>query len=715
MRKFIILLISINIILLFSCSQQPKLGEEHTNIILLVPDALRAKQLPCYGYQKIETPMIDNLAKNGVIFKNSFVKQPGTPVSFSNLFSGSWDVSTGLKKNEKTFAQYLKERGYYTVGFVSSRVLWSPEYHEKSFVKNEFNRGFNEYIQDVSLEKYPYHRKSKDTTKDILAWLGENKNFPFFLFAHYMDPHSPHKPSYDAQIELIDKEIGKVIKKLKELSLYDNSLIIFTSDHGESLGDLVTDHASPTGHGWFLYLEQIQVPLIVKFPKNKYIKSVSQIIRNIDIMPTILEYIGAKYDKRQINGKSLLPAIERNKNLGLISYHRATVTRVCPEGSESIIFSERDELFQYIQGQYSDRIRELYNITIDPDERNNLYHDAQYENLVIKSKQLLGKFSKKQKALHKEESSRSSEKIDEKELMALKSLGYIEGGAPAPDIRKSHFIMRKNLGSLGFLNYHDFIRHKRWGSNIRDEYYAIKIITLDNKEYFIIANKNKELFRRRKKGGFKSLNINNVQDIALDRQQATLYILQNNKLKIWEAEAKIKDYTFSGIKKFSSCQGIYIDHYNNIYIFEKDKILKFDKDRNSAGFYNISDMNSNRFAVDDEENIFVAQENKIIKYDNTGIFIKSFGNKDILNGVSSITTDKDNRIWMLEKESPSVIIYDGEGKKITSFKYNSYKFEKRRQAMGQPVPTKQLFICNDKIYIADNWESILVYSLIQTP
>jgi len=70
---------------------------------------------------------------------------------------------------------------------------------------------------------------------------------------------------------------------------------------------------------------------------------------------------------------------------------------------------------------------------------------------------------------------------------------------------------------------------------------------------------------------------------------------------------------------------------------------------------------------------------------------------------------------MLEKESPSVIIYDGEGKKITSFKYNSYKFEKRRQAMGQPVPTKQLFICNDKIYIADNWESILVYSLIQTP
>lgn len=595
---------------------------------------------------------------------------------------------------------------------MSSRILWSPEHYEKGKAKNEFNRGFDEYIQDVSLKKYPYHRKSKDTTKDILKWLKKNKNLPFFLFAHYMDPHSPHKPSYDAQIKLIDKEVGKVIKKLKELSLYDNSLIIFTSDHGESLGDPVADHASPTGHGWFLYLEQIQVPLIIKFPKNKYIKSVSQIIRNIDIMPTILEYIGAKFDKRQINGKSLLPAIERNENLGLISYHSTGSTRVCPEGSESIIFSDKNAIFQYIQGQYSDRIRELYNITLDPDEQNNLYHDVQYENLVVNAKQLLGKFSKKQKLLRKEEPSKATEKLDEKELMALKSLGYIAGGAPAPDKRKGPFLMNKKLGNLGFLRYHDFIRHKRWGLNIRDEYYAIKIITVDNKQYFIIANKNKELFRRRKKGGFHSLNINNVQDIALDHQQATLYILQKGKIKIMEVGGKIKGYTLPSIKKFSSCQGIYIDHHNNIYIFEKEKIIKFDKDRNSARFYDISGVNSDRFVVDEEENIFVALENKIIKYDKSGIFIKSFGNKDILNGISSIKADKDNRVWILEKESPSVIIYDGEGNKITSFKYNAYKFEKRKRAMGQPVPTKQLFICRDKIYIVDNWESILVYSLI---
>jgi uncharacterized protein YjiK len=246
---------------------------------------------------------------------------------------------------------------------------------------------------------------------------------------------------------------------------------------------------------------------------------------------------------------------------------------------------------------------------------------------------------------------------------------------------------------------------------MRDEYFAIKIITLDNKKYFIIANKNKKLFRRRKKGGFHSLNINNVQDIALDHQQATLYILQNGKLKIMEVGGKIKSYALPGIKSFSSCQGIYIDHHNNIYIFEKEKIIKFDKSRKPIGYYNISDMNSNRFAVDEEENIFAAQENKIIKYDKSGIFIKSFANKNILNGISSLAIDKDNRILILEKESPAVIIYDRKGNKIASFKYNTYEIREGKKPKVQPIPTKQLLICQDKIYIVDNWESILVYSL----
>jgi len=176
MRRFFnLLLFILKVILLilfvsftFSCQ---KMSKKKPNIILIIPDALRANQLPCYGYKKIETVTIDDLAKNSVIFQNCFVRTPGTQRSFSDLFTGSWPASSGLKNNEKTLAQYLKEHGYNTVGFISSRVLMAPEYHERTRKRNEFNRGIDEYVQDAMLEKPPYRRNSEDTTADIINWL----------------------------------------------------------------------------------------------------------------------------------------------------------------------------------------------------------------------------------------------------------------------------------------------------------------------------------------------------------------------------------------------------------------------------------------------------------------------------------------------------------------------------------------------------------------
>ncbi len=717
MRKVFISLIVFNILLLISCSKRAsEEGPPPPNIVLLIPDALRAKQLPCYGYNKIRTPTIDNLGKNGVVFENCLVKQPVTYVSFSNLFGGSWSASTGLLRNEKTLAEYLQETGYYTIGFVSSRVLWSPEHYEKSRIRNEFHRGFDEYIQDASLEDIPYHRKSEDTTKDILKWLDEHKKdkSPFFLFAHYMDPHAPYTPSYDAEIEMIDKEVGKVIGKLKELSLYDNSLIIFTSDHGESLGDPVADHGYPFGHGWFPYREQIRIPLIIKFPHNKYTKVVSQIVRNIDIMPTLLKYLGKTYDKKQIEGEPLLPAIETDKELGLASYHSTVSNRLCPEGTESIVFSDDNSMFQYIRSQYPypDRIQEFYNITNDPLEQNNLYSDVQYEKILVKAQQLLEKFSKKYDSFHKKELSRGSIELDQKELSVLKTLGYIGGGVPAPDIRRGHFLMSKQLGRIGYLQYDDFIHQNLWGFEVvnDDGYHAIKIVTLDNKEYFIIADKNRELFRYSKEEGFQSLNLNDIQDIALNPRNSALYILQNDKLKIMESKGKIEDIKFSNINTFLPFRGICFDNNNNMYILNKEKLIRFDKDGKPTEFSEISSLNSNKIAIDEEGNIFAAEEDKIIKYNKSGMALKSFGVEDIHHGISSVAIDKANNVWVLESESPSVIIYDGKGNKISSFKYNTNNFS--IHSKGIPVPTKQLLIRNNKVYIIDSWENIFVYSLI---
>lgn len=694
---FKVMLLILFVSFTFSCQ---KISKKRPNIILIIPDALRAKQLPCYGYKKIETVTIDDLVKNSVIFQNCFVRTPGTQRSFSDLFTGSWSASSGLKNNEKTLAQYLKEHGYYTVGFVSSRVLMAPTYYEKTRKRNEFNRGFDEYIQDVTLEKFPYRRKSKDTTADIINWLDNNKNIdsPFFLFAHYMDPHGPYNPSYDGEIEMIDNEISKIIEKLKELSLYDNSIFIFTSDHGDSLNE----HNSPRGHGWFIYTEQIQVPLIIKFPKNKYIKPVTQIIRNIDIMPTILSYINAKYEKNKKEGKSLLPAIRRNKNLGLISYHRASATRVCPEGSEGVIFSEGKFLYQYIQGIYSDRYREIYNISVDPDEKRNLYSDSKHRLQVTEAKKLLFEIKKQLNELEKSLSPQDSKKIDKEEMKALKSLGYISDGAPPPYIKEGPFLMYQNISQIGLLRYSDFIRKSQWSHTFKDEYYPLKIITLDNDSYYIITNKNRELFRYNKKQGFKFLGINNIQDIALDNQKKILYIVQNGEIKILELDSTITGYKHTNLNNFLPCQGIHVDTNNNIYIFKKEKIVKFDSNKMLIASYDIPNVKSNLIAVDGEENIFIGKDNKIIKFSKKGSLIETFRNKEIDNGICSIAIDKNNQIWVLEKKSPSVIIFDRYGKKIESFTYNNDE--------EHPLSI-QLFICQDRIYIIDSWEGIIVYSL----
>jgi len=630
---------------------------EKPNIILIIPDALRAEQLPCYGYTKTKTKNIDNLVKDSVVFKDCFVKHPGTTNSFSCLFSGLWSPSDGLKKDEKTLAQYLKESGYHTVGFVSSYILWSPEYHEIGGRQNEFNRGFDEYVQDVTLE-YPYYRRNEDTTKDIIEWLSESKSrkSPFFLFSHYMDPHGPYEPSYDGEIEKIDKELGKIIKKLKELSLYDNSLIIFTSDHGESLGS-PDDHNSPRGHGWFIYSEQIRIPLIIKFPNNKYIKSIDQIVRNMDIMPTLLDYFGIKYNKDEIDGKSLLPAIKENKNLGLISYQYSAHTRVCPEGAEGIIFSEKNILYHYIKGKYSNRYRKFYNISADPHEKNNLYINSNYKKLIDKADEILSSFTKSNKSLKVSPQNKLTRE-SKKKLEVLKSLGYIKNGAPAPYTKKGFFLMSKELDRIGYLAYSDFIRKPEWGIQLRakDKYYPIKIATSDNNDYFILANEDKVLLNYNKTQGFKSLGINNITDLGFHSKKNILYFLKNNEIKIL-VDGKLKNFVHKNINEFYPCEGIYVDMNNNIYILMIEKIIKLDENTEQVTSFNIPGTISKQFVVDKEENLFLAKDKEIIKFNKKGAHIKSFGYKDINYGISSIAIDDRNRIWVLEKESPSVIIY----------------------------------------------------------
>ncbi|MCK5056975.1 MAG: sulfatase [Candidatus Aminicenantes bacterium] len=683
------------------------------NVILIVPDALRARQLPIHGYSKIKTPNIDALAEESVDFKNCFVKRATTYTSFSNLFSGLLFPRDGLLGGEKTMAEFFREKGYRTMGVVSSSILWSSEYQEKGRVKNQFYRGFDDYFQDASLKKYPYCRKNEPTTKDILNWLETHKkdSQPFFLFAHYMDPHAPYKPSYDGEIEKIDSELGQVIGKLKELNLYENSIIIFTSDHGESLGDPVIDHGSPQGHGWITYNEQHHIPLLIKFPKNRYVKSVTQIVRNMDILPTLLDYLGFSYKQENFDGKSLLPVIKEGKDLELSAFLQSNSNRICPEGQYAIIFSYKDDFFKFIRGGYSKQIRELYNISTDMGERNNLIADSRYNKVLNKAIYLIRDFERKARSqimLKKNEKT-----IDNpEEIKRLRALGYLEAGAPSQKTRANQFLMERDLYPIGFLKYHSFIREPMWGRyGALDPYFPVKITSAGQNRLYIIGNRNNELFtyRLNERWPVRVSGIEGVRDFAFDAKGKRLLLLSEEIIRSLDpVTSTIKEFKVQSSDQPGSRRFIYVDDNGNIYLLNLNNVLKLDNKGMVLKRYPFNVESSNLFSVDKKENIYFTEKNKILTYNNQDRFLTSVSVRNGLQDIeiSAIFLDEENRIWVLEQNACTIHIFE-KGNKITSFSYNNHRMRQR----WKPIPTRHLYLNRDKVFITDKWEGIFVYKI----
>jgi arylsulfatase len=704
-----------------SCKEQgkSKSPSDLPNIIVIVPDAMRAKQLPCYGYQHIRTPNIDALAKDATLFKHALVRVPVTQPSFSNFFSGLMLPMNCLRWGEKTMAEYMKETGYETFGVVSSRVLstWAPQWQGKK----QFDRGFDEYIQEPVLEKKPYTRKNEETTHDILKWLEKHaqQEKPFFLFAHYIDPHGPWEPGYDQEIVKIDHELGRIIQKLKDIQLYKKSLIIFTSDHGESLGDPVEDHGSFIGHGWFTYLEQTQVPLLIKFPDNQYIGTVGQITRNYDILPTLLDFLGAPYDKEKLDGVSLMPAIRDGKDLELISYHNARWTRLCPGNSVSAVYKYNDSLYQFIKGEFSDSPYELYDIVRDPGEHKNLVYDPQYKKASTRGYRLATAFNVKnrlyKKKLHEWERKRKGEKglaDQQKEIEVLKTLGYLEGGAPSQEETSGKFLMKKNLTGIGKMSYCGIIRQPQWGLLKKDPYFPKKILYETNSRIYILANRNQELFEYSQQNGLVSLKIDNVIDMVLDKKNSKLVILQEKGL--FTLDLKLKSFTplkSEFLQSHMPINGIYLDDYSNLYLFKKKMIYKLDPAGNLLKEYRfLLPVPSTKNFVVYKENFIYASKNKLVKFNPMGILLKKIQLKEGLEEISSLTLDDQGRLWVLMKNVPGITVLDQNFEKIASFTYNNYEIKMKGKGWN-PTPTKYLWVNDNKIFIIDNWEGILEYKL----
>jgi len=289
------------------------------SVLLITLDTVRADHIGCYGYSRIETPAIDRLASDGVRFENAYTLVPITLPSHAVILTGTYPMFSGVRDftspplpaNVPTLAEMLRHHGYHTAAFVSSFVLnsmWG------------LNRGFEVYDDDMAIDLnhtrflFLLARRGDYTTDRFLTWLDRNGNKPFFAWLHLYDAHSPYRSPdpyhshysgrpYDGAIAFDDAQVGRVMSRLRALNLYDDTLVVLLSDHGESLGE----HGEAE-HGFFVYNATIHIPLVLKLPKQaSRALAVSQPVSSLDVASTIAQVCRVPAaESGSLQGRSLL-------------------------------------------------------------------------------------------------------------------------------------------------------------------------------------------------------------------------------------------------------------------------------------------------------------------------------------------------------------------------------------------------------------------------
>lgn len=406
------------------------------NLIVVTIDTLRADHLGCYGYKQIRTPNIDALAGDGFRFEHAFAVVPVTLPSHTTIFTGTYPMYSGmhdfgdnkLNASQPTLASVLKQQGYATGAVVASAVLDS---------RFGLNRGFDFYydhfdfnrMQESNLDEM--ERPGDVVADQALDWLSKNSQGKFFFWMHLYDPHYPYRPPspfseeykdhpYDGEIAFADGQVGRLIRFLKEKGLYQNTVIILSGDHGESLGE----HGEKT-HGFFIYNATLHVPLIIRLPGENGGKLVFANASLADLMPTALQILNVDVP-REVQGRSLLPMMKDQKENGVRDlYAESFLPRIHFNWSE--LRGVETERYHFIDAPKP----ELYDLQKDPGETQNLITQkkAVADEMRAQLTTVIRQYSAGKELAEKTG-------LDPALMERLKSLGYagFSGGGSSPTI-----------------------------------------------------------------------------------------------------------------------------------------------------------------------------------------------------------------------------------------------------------------------------------------
>ena len=402
------------------------------NVVLITLDTVRADHLGCYGNKSIQTPALDALARDGVVFDRAISQVPLTWPSHAAILTGMYPFQNGvqdftgqpLDSRFRSVAQAFKQHGYATGAVVSAFVL------DRSW---GLARGFDSYDDAFAPEAFVNRdiglvdRRAGESVDRALAWLKRNQLRPFFFWLHLYDPHSPYDPPepfrsqyqshlYDGEIAYADHELGRLLAWLKQSQLYDSSMILFLSDHGESLGE----HGEHE-HGFFVYNATVRVPLIVKPTAGSGIRPgrSTRPVETTAVAPTLLEAAGIHDGMgQQVRSRGLLDAVAASDDAA----YSETFYPFSSFGWSPLHALETTR-YHYIEAPKP----ELYDLNEDPEEKNNLVSQQTATVAVLKDR-LQAILANRPYSPGADSSSRLSPDAQDK----LRALGYVAYRSPVP-------------------------------------------------------------------------------------------------------------------------------------------------------------------------------------------------------------------------------------------------------------------------------------------
>jgi len=430
-------------------TQQPlRMADRIRNVVIIVLDAARPDHFGCYGDGRGLTPNIDRFAASSILFRDAVASAPYTIASVSTLFTGLQPerhgvrfATSALPADLENLAKAFNRSGYYTQALASI-----------NFLKREF--GITRDCDDVIYIRQPGRGGGYRSTLDLEAIEGgvreaADSGRPVFILAHFLPPHWPYLPPqpFDAIFEsdheptysqtwmlenllgnrLIDADfpdiqtyhlryqnnlcyadhlVEQYLELLRRYGLFDDSLIVVTSDHGEAFGEhRAMDHNST------VYDEMIRVPMIVRMPGVEEHREVRQQVGLIDIFPTLVELLNIELEGADLQGRSIAPLLSGRDQEPLDYYYSRA-------GSSKLIFTLRGERYKYVHHSHRE---ELYDLINDPGETRNIFAERPVLAAFLRQRGLLMIAANERLRA----SGQTEAQLSEEDRRELRDLGYL--------------------------------------------------------------------------------------------------------------------------------------------------------------------------------------------------------------------------------------------------------------------------------------------------